>query len=640
MKSLQLKIMLIFSILIIASEVVLGYSMYRSSSLLLIESVGKQAESIADYAAGGIDTNAYGKITPESGITAYYFQLRKTLNELREANQLKYLYTMNMRDNDGAPQYFYVVDGAPTNAAAEEMSALGAVEEEIDPELASAFVTGEPQIGSLTTDDDYGTTLTSYVPIKDAEGKIVGVLGADFDATSIQAQMDHNRNQALLTGGIVLAFSLLVLYLVSRMIVAPLRKLTGEMRGVEAGDLTLEITDARKDEIGRLSKAFRSMLETMSGMILGVRSGTQDTRRSAEALSDSAEEWAAASGQMASHLGEAGERMREQARLSEENSRALGEVSGGIQHIADALNVVAGAAQEASETAKNGGEFVVGALDQMEAVQASSDETRSRVERLSQHSSRIGEIVGEIQAISSQTNLLALNASIEAARAGEHGRGFAVVADEVRKLAEQTAKSASDVAVIVTGIIGETHEAVEGVRIQTGKIDEAAGVVKRTGDSFSGILASVQRIAGQLQEISAVSEQTAAGAQQATAAAELMEKASRIASEHFVGIEEAAGGQLTAIDHMKSSAAELERMSADLEHMIGRFKVDEASASEAASLAPAAELPTPSSTDAAQDFVIDATTSAAGGNTKSTDPNSNEASENDKESAKHRSAAS
>lgn len=640
MKSLQLKIMLIFSVLIVVSEVVLGYSMYRSSSLLLVESVGKQAQSIADYAAGEIDTDAYSKVTPESGVTAYYFQLRKRLNELREANHLKYLYTMNMRDKDGSPQYFYAVDGAPTNAAAEEMSALGAVEDAVNPELEAAFATGEAQIGSLTTDDDYGTTLTSYVPIKDAGGQVLGVLGADFDATSIQAQMDHNRNQALLIGGIVLVFSLIVLYLVSRMIVAPLLKLTREMRGVEAGDLTLEITDTRKDEIGRLSKAFRSMLDTMSSMILGVRSGTQDTRRSAEALSGSAEEWAAASGQMAAHLGEAGDRMREQERLSEENSRALGEVSGGIQHIADALNVVAGAAQEASETAKNGGAFVVGALGQMEAVQASSDETRTRVERLNQHSSRIGEIVGEIQAISSQTNLLALNASIEAARAGEHGRGFAVVADEVRKLAEQTAKSASDVAVIVTGIIGETHEAVEGVRVQAGKIDEAAGVVKRTGDSFSGILASVERIAEQLQEISAVSEQTAAGAQQATAAAELMEKASRSASEHFVGIEESADGQLTAIDHMKNSAAELERMSAELEHMIGRFKVDEASAIEAASLAPAAELPTATSADASNDFIIDATTSAAGGNAKTNDPtdDSNEASED--EAAEERSAAS
>ncbi|MDO3411664.1 methyl-accepting chemotaxis protein [Saccharibacillus sp. CPCC 101409] len=613
MKSLLLKIMLVFSALIVVSEAVLGYSLYHSSSKLLVQSVGKQAQSIADYAVGEIDPEAYAKVTPESGVTAYYFQVRKRLNELREANHLKYLYTMNMRESGGKKEYFYAIDGAPTTAKGDELSQLGQVESSVDPELEAAFAAGETRIGSLTTDDDYGSTLTTYVPIKDESGKLLGVLGADFDATSIREQMDHNRNQAFLVGGVVLLLSLVVLYFMSRMIVAPLLKLTREMRGVEAGDLTSRIAGTRKDEIGRLSNAFQSMLDTMSGMILGVRSGTRNTRRSAEALSESAEAWAAASGQMAEHLGEAGERVREQARLSEENARALGEVSGGIQHIANALTVVAGAAQDASETAKSGGEYVRGALKRMQSVQASSGDTRERVERLNQHSSRIGDLVGEIQAISSQTNLLALNASIEAARAGEHGRGFAVVADEVRKLAEQTARSASDVASIVTGIVTETGEAVEGVRSQAREIDEAAGVVKRTGDSFSGILSSVERIAEQLQEVSAVSEQTAAGAQQATASAALMEQVSQRTSLHFGGIERSSEGQLTAIDHMKNSAAELESMSAELERMIGRFRVGEAAVS-AAIIAeepvPARAESSPAALSADSDFVIEAVTFA------------------------------
>src|SRR5712692_9875889 len=61
-----------------------------------------------------------------------------------------------------------------------------------------------------------------------------------------------------------------------------------------------------------------------------------------------------------------------------------------------------------------------------------------RRSELSGAATRIGEVIGLIQAIAGQTNLLALNATIEAARAGEAGRGFAVVAAEVKSLAGQT----------------------------------------------------------------------------------------------------------------------------------------------------------------------------------------------------------
>lgn len=69
----------------------------------------------------------------------------------------------------------------------------------------------------------------------------------------------------------------------------------------------------------------------------------------------------------------------------------------------------------------------------------------------------IGMVAKVIEEIADQTNMLSLNATIEAARAGEHGRTFSVVAGEVRKLAEKTARSAKEIAQMVTN----NHEAIQ-----------------------------------------------------------------------------------------------------------------------------------------------------------------------------------
>ncbi|WJG09271.1 methyl-accepting chemotaxis protein [Aliiglaciecola sp. LCG003] len=87
----------------------------------------------------------------------------------------------------------------------------------------------------------------------------------------------------------------------------------------------------------------------------------------------------------------------------------------------------------------------------------------SSIAGLSDTADSINKFVTTITSISDQTNLLALNAAIEAARAGDAGRGFSVVADEVRSLANETNKSASEVAELVSNIIKSTKEAVGSV---------------------------------------------------------------------------------------------------------------------------------------------------------------------------------
>ena len=146
----------------------------------------------------------------------------------------------------------------------------------------------------------------------------------------------------------------------------------------------------------------------------------------------------------------------------------------------------------------------VEARDCVEKAQLSRSEMSNMVlsmNRISETSKKIEDIISEIENIASQTNLLSLNASIEAARAGEAGRGFAVVADEIRSLADQSAKSAVDTRALVANTLYE--------------IEEGNQVATRTSQVLDEVVESITNIAEQSKLLSEVAVQQAQSMEQA-----------------------------------------------------------------------------------------------------------------------------
>ncbi|MDF2958371.1 MAG: methyl-accepting chemotaxis protein [Paenibacillus sp.] len=573
MKSLHLRITLVFSILILLSGSLLSYQIYTSSVSLITHSLGEQARSIAEYASKQINLEKYRELTPEKGESAYYKELRLKLNEIREANHLKYLYTMAERKKGDSAEYVYIVDGMPLDAKGEDFSPLGKVETNLGEEQINAFKERKVQVGELTEAEPYGALVSAYVPIVAPSGEMLGVIGADFDATTVYDLLDANKRNTLITVGVIFLVSLIITYLFSRMIVSPVLRLTQDIQKVQGGDLKTSTEVKGKDEISRLSEAFQKMILVLRDMIQEIQRSVHDMRQSTRVHAETAEATNVTGERITNHLAEAAVAAEKQVQCSEETVRSMGEVGIGVQRIAASLSEAADASQEASAAARTGNGFIQQAVRQMESIQASARGMAKDVEHLADQSGHVGQIIHVIKDISTQTNLLALNAAIEAARAGEHGKGFAVVADQVRKLAVQSEESAVKISELIDVILASTDKVVSGFNKETQEIESGLVVVENAGAAFERIVNEVEKAAGQVQEVSAVSEQIAAGAEQVMASADEMDRLTRYTSEHFQGISKASEEQLAAMQQMTASTEKLKDMSERLELLIERFRL-------------------------------------------------------------------
>ena len=140
-----------------------------------------------------------------------------------------------------------------------------------------------------------------------------------------------------------------------------------------------------------------------------------------------------------------------------------------------------------TRTAEEGGEVMSEATEAME--------------RITQSSGKISNIIGLIDDIAFQTNLLALNASVEAARAGDAGKGFAVVAVEVRRLAQSAASASSDVKVLIEQSGTEVAGGSKLVAEAAGKLEAMLDGARTNLRLMEGIARESREQASSIEEV-------------------------------------------------------------------------------------------------------------------------------------------
>jgi methyl-accepting chemotaxis protein len=307
------------------------------------------------------------------------------------------------------------------------------------------------------------------------------------EATRSEADSDHvvsTSERSIISICCVSSLLLLVIaFSTTRSINQRLLELVARLKEIASGDLTQQLEDHHKDELGEMAEWFNRSIHKLHDTIARVAA--------------SAERVSTASQQLRSTVSDTADKARVQQEQAAHVATAMQEMAARGDEVSASSRQAAQSSQEAAVAAKSGGQVVQETLKEIEQISVSTKDAARRVQELGERSKQIGEITGVINDIADQTNLLALNAAIEAARAGDQGRGFAVVADEVRKLAERTTHATSEIADKIKKIQEETLSAVQAM--QSGTVLVESGVAKTVKSGAA--LKEIVRIAGVVENV-------------------------------------------------------------------------------------------------------------------------------------------
>ncbi|MDD7713728.1 MAG: methyl-accepting chemotaxis protein [Lachnobacterium sp.] len=564
--TIRAKILIPSVIIVVLVCGLMGYNSYTRFEESMVRMGVEEADMAATIVADSLDANLVSEVTVGSEGTQVYQNLQGDLRKKQKACGIAFLYTLY---TDGKKVY-YGVDSDEDAA-------------KVGDEFADSYAELEPVFGGKEYIQNYidhtedGDLITVYKPIEDNAGKVVAILGCDYDASSIAAELQKAVAQTLQIGGICLILAILILTIIISRITKGLMQVNAKIYDLvhNEGDLTQKLDVRSGDELELIAGNVNELLAYIRKIMIGISSGSMRLMSTSRKMVD--------------HLSSADESitdvsatMQEMSAAMEETTSSLNQITEAIDEIYSSVERIAGNADAGKVSSQEMESRASGANDAAaEGQKKANIETEKMAASLNEKIVRsrsveqIEVLTSNIIEITEQTNLLALNASIEAARAGEAGRGFAVVADEIGKLAGNSADAAAKIRQVSAEVIQAVDELAEGA----GQMIEF--VRNATEEGFGGLVATSENYATDANAMRAMMEQFAQTAEELRST---MDGIRESISAVNIAVEESAKGiagvsessvQLTGnVNDIQSEASDNNGIAEDLATEVARFKLE------------------------------------------------------------------
>ena len=564
--TIRAKILIPSIIIVVLVCGLMGYNSYTRFEESMVRMGVEEADMAATIVADSLDANLVSEVTVGSEGTQVYQNLQGDLRKKQKACGIAFLYTLY---TDGKKVYYGVDSDEDAAKVGDEFADSYA-------ELESVFG-GKEYIQDYIDHTEDGDLITVYKPIEDNAGKVVAVLGCDYDASSIAAELQEAVARTLQIGGICLILAILILTIIVSRITKGLMQVNAKIYDLvhNEGDLTQKLDVRSGDELELIAGNVNELLAYIRKIMIGISSGSMQLMSTSRKMVD--------------HLSSADESitdvsatMQEMSAAMEETTSSLNQITEAIDEIYSSVECIAGNADAGKVSSQEMESRASGANDAAaEGQKKANIETEKMAASLNEKIAKsrsveqIEVLTSNIIEITEQTNLLALNASIEAARAGEAGRGFAVVADEIGKLAGNSADAAAKIRQVSAEVIQAVDELAEGSQ------QMIEFVRNSTEEGFGGLVATSENYATDANAMRAMMEQFAQTAEELRST---MDGIRESISAVNIAVEESAKGiagvsessvQLTGnVNDIQSEASDNNGIAEDLATEVGRFKLE------------------------------------------------------------------